>query len=74
MQFRKMLAALLAALAFVGLMMLIDRNISPESFEKVNYWIKPVAQGILMFVVYLLPEHIKNLSWKQLSGKSARII
>jgi len=66
---RKILGAVAAALLFALLVLLFDRNMDPENFGKGNYWLKPVLQGIIMFFVYLLPDHIKNITWKELFKK-----
>ena len=66
---RKILGAVAAALFFAFLMLLFDWNMDPENFGKGNYWLKPVLQGIIMFFVYLLPNHINNITWKELFKK-----
>ena len=66
---RKILGALAAALIFALLMLLFDWNMDPENFGKGNYWLKPILQVITMFFVYLLPDHIKNITWKELFKK-----
>jgi len=66
---RKLLGAFCGAAVFAGLLILLDSQMSPEKLTEVNYWLKPLLQGIVMFLVFLLPVTIKNVTWKQLFKK-----
>ena len=66
---RKLFGAFCGAAVFAGLLVLLVSQMSPEKFTEANYWLKPLLQGIVMFLIYLLPATIKNITWKQLFKK-----
>jgi ABC-type branched-subunit amino acid transport system permease subunit len=66
---RKLFGAFCGAAVFAGLLVLLDSQMSPEKFTEATYWLKPLLQGIVMFLIYLLPVTIKNMTWKQLFKK-----
>ena len=66
---RKLFGAFCGEAVFAGLLVLLDSQMSPEKFTEANYWLKPLLQGIVMFLIYLLPATIKNITWKQLFKK-----
>ncbi len=69
---RKIIGALTAAILFAILMLLLDWNLDPENFGKSNYLLKLFLLGIPMFFIYLLPEHIKNITWKELFNRQKK--
>jgi len=62
---RKLFGALCGAAVFAGLLILLDSQMSPEKLTEVNYWLKPLLQEIVMFLIFLLPTTIQNITWKK---------
>ena len=70
---RKLFGAFCGPAVFAGLLVLLDSQMNPEKFTEANYWLKPLLQGIVMFLIFLLPPTIQNITWKKLYQNFTRL-